>query len=181
MPGYCRIPQDWFDYCGKRDVDHIITVLHRIRQGTPFTLSRLSAERSLFFPRLKTADNGWIDWSGSYQAVANMINAFDRPYPGARTFLYTPEDGDRLVILRNPFPVWKNPCAVPYQRGLVVAVSDLGITVSCVDGELLIKEVWLDGMNITTKVRVGQRLITPPDRLDIAMRTVAHYSPTVSL
>lgn len=181
IPAFCKIPQDWFNYCGARDVAEIVAVIQTMRQGKPFTLRKISTEKSLFFPRLKTADNGWIDWSGSYQAVTNMINAFDRPYPGARTFLYTPEGGDRLVILRNPLPVWKNPCAVPYQRGLIVATDPKGITVSCIDGELVIKEVISDGIDITAKVRVGQRLITPPDRLDMAMRTVAHYSPMVSL
>lgn len=176
IPQRCTIPQHWFDYCGDYDAFEIKQFLDAVRAGKSFQLFRYTTEKSLFFPRLKTADNGWIDWNGSAQSVTNTINAFDHPYPGARTMLYSPDFGDRQVVMRGVVPECTSPQSVAFQRGLVID-SGASLVVACADGDIRIHEVLCNGKNITNLIPVGVRFITPTERLDQAMRVFPHYTP----
>lgn len=41
----------------------------------------------LYFPRLLTKDNGWIDWNSSGREMAPFCQAFDEQYQGAATYI----------------------------------------------------------------------------------------------
>lgn len=170
VPRTCRIPQHWFDFCGKEDIAAICAFLKMVSMRKAFHAVPVDNTQSLFLPRLKTAINGWIDWSQQVNHLEKFICAFDDPYPGAMTML-----GDRIVSLKDVdwdgLTLW-NPS---FERGLVIRIDD-GIHISAMRGTILARRVLCEGVNITDQVKVGQRLWTPAERLEMALATTPTYT-----
>jgi hypothetical protein len=176
IPPSCRIPQHWFDYCGDRDVESIRAFLASMGDGKPTYPQPVAKADSLFLPRLKTVDNGWIDWTQPSAQIERQICAFDEPYPGARTFLHDPTYGDREVALRGV--TWNGMVHenVPFQRGLVLRIQD-GIHIATVNGTIVAQRVLYAGHDFTDRVKVGLRFVTPTERLERALTATPLYTP----
>ena len=74
--------------------------------------------RRLYFPRLHTAANGWINWQWSAVEIERFCNAFDEPYPGAGTFCKDVEVRLRDVSLAQGESV----SCHPFSAGLIVRI-----------------------------------------------------------
>ena len=166
-----RIPQDYFvanDLRGRRFLGAVIS---DIKVGTAFTpepFSDLDPDR-LYFPRLFTPENAWIDWSWDGTEIEKFCCAFDDPYPGARTLC----DGE-IICLRGvriePVPVQFHP----YQSGLIVRRQGDIIWVATVGGLLRITGArHADGNDAMADMKEGHQLATPPNTL-FASRTCNH-------
>ncbi len=181
VPASCRIPQHWFDFCGWEDVLQISNFLARVTAGWTFFSQPVNERGATFFPRLRTCDNGWIDWSLPCGELFRSICAFDDPYPGARTCLYEPNYGARDVALKDA--TWNEliaPINVPYQRGLVMRVDDDGIHIAASDGVITARKVLYHGTDYTSQVKVGRRFHTSTEQLEKALISTPIYTPKVT-
>ena len=73
------------------------------------------ADGRLYFPRLNTGVNGWIDWTWTASEVELFCRAFDAPYAGAGTFI-----GDEEVRLGGVHLEEGEGDLHPFTAGLVV-------------------------------------------------------------
>lgn len=172
FPKSCRIPQDFFDYAEKQDMDFILEFINEINTGTTFKLKKINEEESLFLPRLNTIKNGWIDWSWSGLEIERFICAFDSPYAGAGTTL-----DDTPVRLKGAFLQNDELPFHPFQAGLITRVNEDGsILIAISSGHLKIKQVFDENGNlINKKIKTGMRLYTPKEKLKSAMTFHPQY------
>jgi methionyl-tRNA formyltransferase len=178
VPEWCKIPQQWFDFCGQEDISRIVRFLQQIERGHVFCAYPIDERQSLFLPRLRTYDNGWIDWDQSVEQLVRNFNAFDDPYPGARTCLRDPAYGDREVAIKGV--TWNGAYVTPpvrFQRGLVTRIDKAGINIAVINGEILAKHVYFHGADYTAQVKVGMRFHTTSEQLDKALATTPVYTP----
>lgn len=176
VPNNLRIPQQWFSFCWEKDLEQILVFFYQITKGHVFHLRPVNERESLFLPRLKTVDNGWIDWNQQAAQLERQICAFDEPYPGARTSLYDPCYGEREVALKGVTWDGKLCAPVPFQRGLVLRVQD-GIHIAAVNGIIVARRVLFHGADYTARVKVGMRFMTSAEQLDKAMVAQPVYTP----
>ena len=130
---------------------------------------------SSYWPRLNTQQHGWIDWSWSGVDILRFIQAFDRPYAGARTYL-----NDGIVHLRDCAFDTSDGAFHPFQAGLIYRVSESYAAVCTSTGTLIVREVTGDGgppLELA-RLRVGDRLFTPAARLEEARRQRVQYTPS---
>jgi len=179
IPERCRIPQHWFDFCGEQDIRGILDFLKMVAMRRAFHPEPVSNAASLFLPRLRTCDNGWIDWNQPVVELERQICAFDSPYPGALTMLCDPLYGDRQVAVKDVSFDGVFSLSVPFQRGLVLRV-DNGIHIAALNGVIVARRVLFSGMDFTDRVKVGMRFFTPVERLEHALRSTPVYSPKVT-
>lgn len=115
---------------------------------------------SLYFPRLTTSVNGFIDWAWWADDIVSFCRAFDDPYPGARTFF-----GEDLVVLRDVSPEkFTGGVTHPFMAGLIVRSSSDAIWVAAKGGLLVFRGAEFAG-RIPSE---GDRLHTPSDVLERA-------------
>jgi RimJ/RimL family protein N-acetyltransferase len=168
--GYTAIyPDHWFEDCGKQELEMIQEFLLAIRKGAIFLPGDIAEKDSLYFPRLKTSENGWVNWNWGSVEIANFINAFDQPYPGAHTTI-----NGRTVQLRCSDSI--DGAFHPYANGLIVRISKDEITVASHTGTVLVAEVWCDGKVINKELRPGMRFVTSPERLHQAITYTPEYT-----
>ncbi len=112
-----------------------------------------------FYPRLNTAQQGWIDWSWSAAEIMRFINAFG-PYRGASTYL------GNIVVHFCDVITGLNHWAHkhPFCAGLVVHVDQAKgvVHIACRDGELIVPAN-------NTPLSPGDRLHTPREKLEEAL------------
>ena len=123
-------------------------------------------------PRLSSRNNGWIDWDNDIVELFAFICAFDDPYLGTSTLL-----NNKIVRIKSVSFSKAEKEFHPYQFGLVFRKTEKWIIVACKSGSLIIEEI-IDnkGTNIVDKIKVGDRFITPHNRLDVAKKRV-FYTP----
>jgi methionyl-tRNA formyltransferase len=173
LPADVRTPHNYFsanDTYGRRFLDTVITDMKSGEPFSPELFSDLDADR-LYFPRLFTPENAWIDWSWSGAEIERFCCAFDNPYPGARTVC----DGETIClrdVRLEPAPVPFHP----YEAGLIVRRQNNVIWVATASGLLRIADARYANGNgprgpMWDILKEGRRLATPPDTL-FASRTV---------
>jgi methionyl-tRNA formyltransferase len=121
---------------------------------------------STYWPRLHTATHAWVDWAWNADDIESFVRAFDRPYPGARTWLrgHVVTLRDAEVIERRRFH--------PFQAGLIYRLDDIGAVVACRDGGILMKVE----PTVGPTARIGDRLFTPRWQIDAALGTRVSYA-----
>lgn len=114
-----------------------------IEQGTaPRTPQDESKAR---YHRMRTADDGLIDWSMSNRQIHNLVRALAAPWPGA----FATVNGSRVVIRRTE-PVNISSTAVP---GTIVSRGDADLRIATGDGDLRVI-----GPDLVDRLPVGTRL-----------------------
>jgi len=131
-------------------------------------ISEIDWKDSLYFPRLNTKINGWIDWSWNVSDIHSFCCAFDTPYSGASTYL----SGNEVSIRSHSFSTERK--FHPYCNGLILRRLDSNIYLVSANGGLLSIE-FLSKQHKECKL-VGKRLITPHQKLDKSLSSVS-YSP----
>lgn len=171
VPHIAFIPNDWFRECGHRDLALIKEFFDRIKRGESFRHELIDETCSLFFPRLKTAEHGWIDWSWDGREIEAFINAFDHPYPGAQTTI-----NGKAVNLRCV--EFTDHCSFhPFTSGLIIRNLSVSLSIAVRGGTLVVGEVWQDGKIINDELKHGMRFFTSRERLERAMLYQANYTP----
>jgi methionyl-tRNA formyltransferase len=92
------------------------------------------------YHRMRTEDDGLIDWSASSAAIANLVRALAAPWPGAFTFV-----GSTKLVLRRALADAGGAAAAP---GTVIAV-DQGVRVATGTGPLQVLAIEIDGRGAT--------------------------------
>lgn len=128
----------------------------------------------LYFPRLITSENGWIDWSWSGNQIVAFCNAFGPPYRGAATKL----NGRRIYLKRVVFVAEpSHPDFHPFCSGLIVRSFGDSFFVAVTGGLLQVDSHEFDEQDgAVVRIREGDRLFT-----DVA--TLEHariYRPQIS-
>lgn len=163
LPESVRVPQDYFDANFAIGVTFLSRLLDDMKRGVAFEripYAGFNADR-LYFPRLFTRENAYLDWRWNGLEIERFCNAFDAPYPGAASFWR-----GREVRLRDVRFTRLGGGFHPYVSGLVVRKLPGKIWVAVRDG--LIAPASLtdpDGESVIAAVREGDRLATPDERL----------------
>lgn len=171
FPESAKTPQDYFDAAVEEEVSFLIDFVNELEKGRSFRLSAVPEQFSIYFPRLNTIKNGWIDWSWNTEDIASFINAFDDPYPGASTYL----DG-QWVRLKNVRVEYNDGPFHPFQAGLAYKINDTGIYAASRNGTIIIGSVVNEKSDeIKEKITTGQRFFTPHDQIEKAMTYKVDY------
>lgn len=130
---------------------------------------------SSYWPRLNTDVHAWIDWSWGGRDIQRFVCAFDEPYAGAQTML-----GDQIVRLCDCDLDGNDGEFHPFQTGIIYRVTEAYLAVCTTGGTLLVKDLRdaLGKVIPRSAVTVGDRLFTPRERLETALRTRVHYTTT---
>lgn len=127
---------------------------------------------STYWPRLNTAQNGWIDWKDKVNSLERFICSFDAPYEGAKTFL-----NKKKVYIKDIMIDFSDPKFHDYQYGLIYRKGPSWICVCVNGGSLIIKEVLDDRKNnLFSSIKVGDRFNTPPFFLESRYNRVTYNS-----
>lgn len=166
-----KIPEDFFSFIVGREIKFLKKFIEGILKGKEFKLKALKMGEYSYYPFLSTKINGFINWSWSGPDIYLFINSFDRPYPGASTFV----NGQKL-ILKNCRLIKPQEKYHPFSSGLVIRKDKGGVYVSAIGGLLYIQSIIDEsGRSMTGKIKLGDRLYTPYSILDGAMGFKAVY------
>ncbi len=165
LPSWAANPVDYFHLNDTWGYKFLKEFLQKLSQCATFqgrSFDEFEKER-LYFPRLASRDNGWIDWSWTGEEILRFCNGFSFPYPGAST-LYK---GCRLfvkraVLVRDAEHLDFHPFCV----GLIVRASKSYFTVVVRDALFQIHDWAFEGE--PQLVREGERLDTPSEILSYA-------------
>jgi methionyl-tRNA formyltransferase len=95
-------------------------------------------ESRAHYYRMRTEEDGQIDWSMSNSAICNLVRALVSPWPGAFTFL-----ADTKLVVRRLRPVdVAGPAAVP---GTVTRCDEKEVCVATGSGSVQVLSVEIDG------------------------------------
>ena len=131
------------------------------------SFSDLNNQR-LYFPRLITTENGWIDWSWSGSQIAAFCSAFGPPYRGASTRL----NGRRIYLKRAKLIVESShPDFHPFCSGLIVRRLEDSFFIAVSGGLLKVDayEFENEGNENVARIREGDRMFTDAVTLDRAI------------
>ena len=166
LPSEVSTPRDYFaanHEIGLRFLRLALTDFRADREFSPIPFSQVNAGR-LYFPRLLTKHNAWIDWGWSGREIALFCRAFDEPYIGAATYLKGNE-----VRMKNVALVRDEAGAGAfhsYVSGLIVRKLGARLWIAATDGLLQVEFVSdASGRNLLAELKEGDRFATPPDVL----------------
>lgn len=104
---------------------------------------RAQDESRARYYRLRTQEDGLIDWNRSSVSIYNLVRALVPPWPGAFTYLK-----GRQVIVWQVTPGQSDSHRQEYPAGSVVDIGDMGATVKTGDGCLVIRKAEVEGQVI---------------------------------
>jgi ribosomal-protein-alanine N-acetyltransferase len=163
LPADVKIPKDYFDANFAIGLEFLSRFLEDVKNGIVFQKISFNEfnTRRLYFPRLFTRENAYIDWRWSGFDIERFCNAFDEPYPGAATFWRNFEV--RLLDVRF---CESDEHFHPYVSGLVVRKLAGRIWIAVLGGTIEVTAlIDTDGQSVIAEVREGDRLATPNERL----------------
>ncbi len=176
FPEDVRTPMDYFNAAVKEEVAFIAEFIDEVIAGKNFDAQAPDESHSLYLPRLNTIAQAFIDWSWSGVDIERFICAFDDPYKGASTWL-----GKKRIHLKHAKLVHDEGPFHPFQSGLITRIYNNELFVATREGHLKIScVVDEDGHNILDEISIGQRLITPQEKLTDALLFSPDYSATIA-
>ena len=172
-PANCRIPLDYYSIYFDKNLDFVIDFIEEIRQkGISINTTKQSEYFSSYWPRLSTAEHGWVDWSENIFSLERFICAFDKPYEGSKTFL-----NSKKVFIRSVMSDFGDQSFHSFQSGIIFRTSSDWLMVAANGGTLIVEELLDDnGISLINDVRVGDRFFTPTSYLDSRYERVV-YTP----
>jgi methionyl-tRNA formyltransferase len=173
-PASCQYPDDYLKEKSVHEYDLFKRIFTDIKSRKPFPLMAQSDHMGIYMPRLLTDVHGFIDWKWSNQDIERFAHAFDRPYKGASTFLM-----GKQVRVRNAMSVTFDGLFHPFQHGIIYRLFDNGVYVACRNGSLRCSLFSKNGIEPVeyNKRLIGERLYTPAQYLETAMRTRVEFLP----
>lgn len=127
-------------------------------------------KKAMYFPRLNTEKQGWIDWSWEAVDIVNFIRAFDDPYKGAHTFL-----NGKVVYLKSA-KLMTQKYFHPFQRGLIVQMDGEGFYIVAPKGLIRVETITDETKKEISGIKLGDRLFTPVSVLEEAISTRVFYN-----
>lgn len=172
-PISCKVPSEFMEYYMKENLDFIDGFLKELSDTKDFQCIGQPEYLSIYWPRLNTLKQGFIDWSWSLKDIECFINAFDDPYVGASTFI-----NKRRVFLKGCYSDYNDGPFHPFQQGMVYRKSR-AIFIATKEGTLIVQKVINENNhNIVKSIKVGDRFFTPSKYLEDAKLFRATYTPS---
>ena len=154
-PKKLKIPKDFFYFSIKKELFFLKKFLKKINQNRNFKLKKLNNSYSIYFPRLKTLKNGFIDWNLEGEEIFRFINAFDDPYRGASTFL-----GKKRIFLKNCY-FKKKKGIHSFASGIIINKYKKFIYIAVKNGIIKTNNITDDkGKFLFEGIMVGDRFVT---------------------
>ncbi len=167
----CKTPKDFLNDDIKHNITETQNILDKILLNESFSIINQPEYLSTNWPRLNTKIHGWIDWNWKCDEINNFINAFGEPYPGASSMLY----GER-VFINEATSEFYDGYFHPFQYGLVYRKMGTRCFVAAKEGSLIIKKISDEkGNDITTKIKIGDRLYSDSESLTKSKSTRVQY------
>ena len=160
-------PEDYFKENIESSKKFINNFFHKISNSNNFkkiSFNKINYKR-LYFPRLLTNFNGYINWNWKTDDIIKFANSFDEPYSGALTFLK-----NKKVKIKNLKKLNQSFSFHPYCNGLIVRNWKNTIYICTVDGLVYTDQILNQkNLNIIKDIKEGTRLITPNNILEKSM------------
>ena len=172
FPHRCKIPLDYDNYAKNKFLNFYEKFIKNLCNKKKFNLKFQPDYLGAYYPRLNTDLNGWINWNLKSYQIERFINAFDDPYSGSLTYIR-----NKKVRLKKTYLSSSDVNNHPFMSGLILRHDKNWIVVGSNDQNVfLIKEV-LDekGLNILSKLKVGDRFYTPIKKLDDSKKYRVYY------
>ena len=162
FPHNCRVPADYAAYAVEMNLRFLGELLDTLRRGVcTFALQPQQEYLSTYWPRLHTPSQAWIDWRWTATFLERFVCAFDDPYSGAQTTWQ-----GRTVRLKRAFASFEDGVFHPFQSGLVYRSNGRWLCIACEGGSLVVEDVRDEaGEDLRSRVRPGDTLATPPEKL----------------
>ncbi len=166
VPESARVPEDYFLANFEHGQQCLSAFLRAMRDGAPLrpiSYQSVNSDR-LYFPRVMTLEQAFIDWRWSADEIVRFCNAFDRPYAGAATFC-----NGLLVRLKNVELLKNADDFHPFAAGIIVRRIGHELVVAARGGALSLGMVQdASGTDVRPRLREGRRLLTPAAKLEHA-------------
>ena len=164
LPESAQTPADYFRENDRYGLVFLERFLDRFVKREPFVeqaYADINPDR-LYFPRLMTLDNGWIDWSWPGADIQAFCLAFGSPYKGASTQY----QGQSIRLTQTALlPEPADQRFHPFCAGLVVRKTEDGFCVAVNGGLLQVSAFVCDGDQPVPTIREGERLFTDQQTL----------------
>ena len=172
FPSECKIPISFIKYADDKYLTFIKKFIEKVSKNENFICKGQPDYLSMYWPRLNTKMQAYINWLWGAKDLERFISAFDDPYEGAITYL------NYKVRIKKVFSITTDGTFHPFQNGIIYRVDNSTAVVATSSGSLGISEI-LDekGENILDKVKVGDRLFTPIEKIERAIKYRAVYTP----
>lgn len=176
LPNHVATPADYFranEEYASRFLESFLDKLAAVYEFQARPFANVNPHR-LYFPRLITTENGWIDWSWKGQEIVAFCLAFGSPYRGASTKL----NCHRIYIKDAELVVESShPDFHPFCSGLIVRCLEDSFFVAVSGGLLKVKAYEFDAQDkAPNRIREGDRLFTDAATLEKARI----YRPQIS-
>ncbi len=162
LPEDIRTPQQYFEANHIKGLEFLEGAIGDMVAGNTFGFTdydELDGQR-LYFPRLFTQENAFIDWNWTAAEIERFCNAFDDPYTGARSFI-----NGTQVCLKGVYLEEGVSHLHPFAVGLVVRRVGDTAWVSARMGLVRIGTVTTGDQCGMALLKEGRRLHTPIERL----------------
>jgi methionyl-tRNA formyltransferase len=157
FPSSARIPMDYFNHAVNEEIGFIKEFIDEVKSNKTFHPFVLQENFSIYFPRLNTIKNAFIDWTWDTNNIDRFICAFDDPYIGASTML-----NGELVRLKKSRVEYNDGNFHPFQKGLVYKIYGGFLYVATLNGTIIVENVYNEkGEEISHNIRTGDRFFTP--------------------
>jgi hypothetical protein len=171
FPTDARTPEDYFAYATSQEIKFIIEFIDEVSKGFTFNKFKLQENFSIYFPRLNTIKNAFIDWSWNSVEIERFICAFDDPYIGSTTQI----NGKLVRLKKARFESNDGPFH-PFQFGLIYKKYNKNIYIASYQGTIIISQVNDEFNNcILDELKIGDRFITPIDWIQRGLLTKIEY------
>lgn len=168
LPENVKTPQDYFAANHQASLRFIRRALLDFHANVTFdriSFARLNSKR-LYFPRLLTKYNAFVDWRWTGREIVTFCNAFDAPYIGAASFIKGKEVRFRGVSLEEHELISFHP----YVSGLAVRKLNGRIWIASTNGLIRVEGILdTEGLCIMNEIREGDRFATPAEALFSAL------------
>jgi methionyl-tRNA formyltransferase len=158
-----KYPEDYFKIYNPQIKKFLVKILRKIEEKKEF--SKVGSidlfSRRIYFPRLNTNINGYINWDWNIDEIVRFCRAFSYPYSGAKTF-----HNNKIVSIQE-IEIYKRKKFHPFCNGIIIRKNLDKIYVSHRSGILLIKKI-LDKKNeiINWEFKQGDRIYTKKSALE---------------
>ena len=171
FPAEARIPDDYFGFAVSQEISFIKEFINELTQNKDFSTFKLQENFSIYFPRLHTLKNAFINWQWDTIDIEKFICAFDSPYAGATTQI-----NNILVRLLNVRSEQCDGQFHPFQCGLIYKIYNGNLYVATSQGTIIISEVNDEkGFSVIHTLKNGDRFFTPNDWIEKGMTTKIKY------
>ena len=174
FPNYFSTPREYDEFVEKRLLAQLKKfILDYYKTKYKKKEKNQDNSKSIYFPRLSSELNSWINWNWSCDEIVQFIKAFSDPYNGAKTRV---NKSNQLIIRIMKAKINKKDGGFhPFKNGLIYRIYNDKIYVACAPFSLEISEYFIDVNNY--ELKVGDRLFTLSNDIDEAMSNRVYYLP----